>query len=84
MFYAARDIKKGEELTWMYNNHNGSGDSSSSSSNNNRRSSRKRKKSTGEGEEKMKEALSSSLFDGGIGDGGYQCFCGEINCKSTL
>ena len=22
--------------------------------------------------------------DGGIGDGGYQCFCGEINCKSTF
>ena len=85
MFYAARDIKKGEELTWMYNNHNGSGGSSSSSSNNNRRSSRKRKKSTGGEEEKKKEALSSSsLFDGGIGDGGYQCFCGEINCKSTL
>ena len=81
MFYAARDIKKGEELTWMYNNHNGSGGSSS----NNRRSSRKRKISTGGEEEKKKaSALSSSLFDGGIGDGGYQCFCGEINCKSTL
>ena len=81
MFYAARDIKKGEELTWTYNNPKATGESSRTGAVAAvRRSSRKRQKI-----EQTDVGCSTNEFGGNIDEGeGYECFCGEPNCKSTL
>ena len=81
MFYAARDIKKGEELTWTYNNPKTTGESNRTGNAAVRRSSRKRQKI----EQTGRTDAATNEFGGNIDEGeGYECFCGEPNCKSTL
>ena len=81
MFYAARDIKKGEELTWTYNKPKTTGESSCTGVPAVvRRSSRKRQKI----EQTERADAATNEFGGNIDEGeGYECFCGEPNCKST-
>jgi len=86
MFYAKRDIKKGEELTWMYNNNSGGDINGSSSTSTNtyaerRPSRRKRRRKSYDGANIDNNESFGGMIDD---DKRYQCVCGENNCKSIL
>ena len=77
MFYAARDIKKGEELTWTYNNPKTTGESSRTG-----RSGTAIIQEKAENRANRMYRCSTNEFGGNIDEGeGYECFVGNQTAR---